>query len=297
MSISKSHRGRIIFGYLLIVPALLSVLVSTITPAAMNVVLSFMKWDGFSPAVWNGLDNYKRIFSDQATVTSFVNSLKIACYVTVGAVFAGILFAFLIQRMKRLEGSFYRLVLYLPVMLPMTVVALLFSLIYNYDMGLLNAFLRTIGLDRLAHAWLADSSVIVQAISFVGIWKQSGLTMMLTYTAISSIPESFNDVCRLEGCGPVRKVFMITLPLIWPTIRTALVLTLIFSFRMYDLVWVLTKGGPGNLSTIVPIRILEYGFKYNQFGTASSIGTIFMILVICVVQIVKRITRSEAYEY
>lgn len=293
--IKKHHKP--LLGTLLLLPAVATILFSTILPALSNVVLSFMKWNGFSEATWTGIANYVKIFTDRVSRQSFTNTLVIAFGITVLSMLLGTLFALLIIRMRRLEGAFYRLVLFIPVMLPMTVVGLLFTLMYNYDMGLVNSFLRLIGLGSLARPWLADPGTVLWAIAIPGAWKQIGLIMMMVYTAICAIPAELYDACEIDGCGQVRRIWMVTLPLIRSTLWTSLLLTITFSFKTYDLVWIMTKGGPGNLSYIVPIQMLDYGFKFNNFGAAAASGTAFTVLVVALVAIVRVIDRSEAYEY
>lgn len=297
MRLNRKKSGISIIGIFLTLPSVIMITISTISPMFFNLSLSFMKWNGLSSPVFYGIKNYLKIFTDHVTQMSFVNSIRIAILISTVAVFAGIIFAFLIYRMKRIEGAFYRLVFFIPVMLPLSIVALLFSLIYNYDMGLLNNFLRLVGLDFITRAWLADPDTLIFAIAFTGAWKQFGLTMMLTYTAICSIPKSLFDACEIDGCSRLRRIFLITLPLIRPTIQTAAVLTIIFSFKAYDLVWVMSRGGPGNLSIIVPLRMLEYGFKYNNFGAASATGTVFLLAVTGTVLLFKRFTKGEIYEF
>jgi len=292
---NRYHRP--LLGIVLLLPALATVIVAVLIPALWNFYLSFFNWNGFSPPTWNGIANFERLLNHRVTVMSFQNSAFIAASVTLSATIIGMLFAFLVIRMKRKEGAFYRLVLFTPVMLPMAVVGLLFALLYNFEIGLFNSFLRLIGLDSLARAWLAEPDTILGAISFTATWRMWGLTMMLVYTAMMSIPADLFDACEIDGCGSIRRIFLIILPLIRPTIQVSVMLTLAFAFRSYDIVFIMTRGGPGTLSTIAPLQMLTWGFQFNEFGTAAAVGTTFTALVMIAVFVLQRLLRSEVYEY
>ena len=293
--LNKHHKPAL--GIVLLLPAFITIVLTILFPALWNFYLSFYSWDGFSEATWNGMSNYQRILNHRVTMLSFRNSVFIAVVVTVFATMMGMIFAFLVMRMKRREGAFYRLVLFTPVMLPMAVVGLLFSLLYNFEIGLFNSFLRLIGFDGLARAWLAEPETVLGAISFTATWRMWGLTMMLVYTAIMAVPADLFDACEIDGCGHFKRIYMIILPLIRPTIQTSVMLTLAFAFRSYDIVFIMTRGGPGTLSTIAPLQMLTWGFQFNEFGTAAAVGTTFTFLVMAAVFVIQKLLRSDVYEY
>lgn len=290
------NRSRII-GILLLTPAALLILNAFYIPIIWNVILSFQHWDGFGDKVWAQLDNYKDLFQDSIYWKSVYHSLYIAVGSTFVAVFVGLILAILIFKVSSREGAFFRLVFFLPVMLPLAVVALLYTFVYNPEMGMLNQLLKIIGLGNLQHAWLADPNTVLAAITFVGAWKSFGLTMILCFAAIQSIPTSLMEASRIDGAGYFRQVFSIILPLIKPIILLSVVFTLTKNFKTYDLVFVMTRGGPGNASQIVPIYMLNTGFSYNEFGYAAAMACVLTVIVIIITIFTRLALRGENYEY
>ena len=291
------NRGMQLLGLILVLPALLFILMDIAIPIIWNVVLSFQRWSGLGPIEWAGFSNFTTVITDEVTRTSFVNSIIIAVVSGLIAIIGGLLLAVLIFRMSRKEGAFYRLVFFTPNMLPLTVVGLLFVFIYNPDVGLLNNVLGAVGLDVLKHAWLAENGIVLMAIAFTGGWKVAGLTMMLCYTAIASIPSSLLEAGKIDGAGYFKQVRMVILPMIKPTIQMCSLLTIIITFKTYDLVYVMTKGGPGDMSRTVPLRMLDVGFIYSEFGHSAAIGTVFTLIVMVIVFVIRKATRGEVYEY
>ena len=297
---SKKKSNRIktqLFGLVLLLPALFFILIDIIIPIMWNIILSFQAWSGMDKARWAGLDNFIRIFTDDVTRTSFFNSFVIAFISALIGVTGGLMLAIMIYRMKKAEGALYRLIFFTPTMIPLTVISLLFVFIYNPDIGLLNNVLGMMGLGVFQHAWLAERGIVLFALSVTGGWRMVGLTMMLCYTVIISIPVSLFEAMKIDGAGYFKQVRMVILPLIKPTLQMCTLLTLIFTFRTYDLVNIMTKGGPGDLSRTVPLRMIDVGFIYSQFGYSASIGTAFTIIVMIIVFIIYRVLRSEIYEY
>lgn len=290
-------KGMQLLGFILILPALLFILLDIVIPILWNVVLSFQTWSGLGPVEWAGISNFVNVVTDEVTRTSFLNSIIIAVVSALIAIIGGLLLAILIYRMNRREGAFYRLVFFTPNMLPLTVVGLLFVFIYNPDVGILNNVFGVIGLGTFKHAWLAEPGTVLMALAVTGGWKVAGLTMMLCYTAISSIPTSLFEAGKMDGAGYFKQVRMIILPMIKPTLQTCALLTMIITFKTYDLVYVMTKGGPGDLSRTVPLRMLDVGFIYNEFGYAAAMGTLFTIVVTVIIFIIRKAMKGEVYEY
>lgn len=284
-------------GVLFTLPALLFITFTTVVPILWNLALSFTSWNGNSSLQADGLANYMHAFSDSDTLLGFRNSILISAASTLIAILSGFILALLIYRMGRREGAFYRFVFFTPSMTPFTVIGLLFVFILSPDTGLLNSLLGIFGLNSLQHAWLGEPQTVLWCISIIGGWRFTGIVMMLFYTAVTSIPPSMFEAGRIDGAGYFKQVRIIILPLIKPTVQLTVMMVLMWSFKTYDVVWTMTKGGPGNVSKTVPIRMLEVGFQYNQFGYAAAIGVLLTILVSVSILAVQRLTRGDRYEY
>jgi len=285
-----------LIGVAFFAPAFILMTYSNFIPTIWNYILSFQTGD-FRDLKWNGLQNYTAAVSDPVFLRSLWNSVFIAVVSTTFALIIGVALALMIYQLGRIEGAFYRFVIFMPTMLPLTITGLMFIFVFNQESGILNNFLRVIGLDNFAQAWLAKPPLNLYAICVVNIWRIVGLPMMLTYAALQSIPISLLEASKLDGANYLDQVRLILLPLLKPIMLTATTFLLIINFKAYDLVLVLTKGGPGNSSRIVPINIVETAFTFNNFGYGASMGVILTFVVFAILGIAYRIMRSEAYEY
>jgi len=282
---------------LFLLPAIAFMIFSVYIPFAWNGVLSFQKWNGFSAPKWIGFDNYKNLLTDAVAQRGLWNSIFLAVFSTLGAVILGLLLAAFVYKVTEREGAFYRLIIFLPVMLPTAVVGLLFAFVFNPEMGLLNNFLRVIGLDSFTHVWLEEKATVMWCIVAVNIWKMSGLTMMLSFASMKMLPESIFESSKLEGATYREQFLKLILPLIKPTVLLSAVYTLVVNFKSYDIVFVLTGGGPGTTSQTVPINMVKTAFNFSEFGYAAAMGMIFALVVMLVVAIVNRVLKGETYEY
>jgi raffinose/stachyose/melibiose transport system permease protein len=286
-----------LMGFLFMLPAVVMMLFTIIIPLVWNVVLSFMEWNGNSAVKFVHIDNFIKIFTGRKTYTSIYNSLFVGIVSTLASMGAGVVLALCVYRLTDKESVICRFVYFCPSMLPTTVVGLLFVFVLAPDEGIVNFFLRSIGLSSLEKAWLANPKTVLWTISIVQGFKLSGTVLMLFYTALIRIPPSFFEAGKLEGITYFQEIKVIIMPLLKPAVALSLSMTLLSAFRTYDIVWSMTKGGPGDLSTTVPIRIIETGFIYSQFGYSAALGVVLTLLVgVCIV-LGRSFTKGDAYEY
>lgn len=297
MSELKSSTRITLTGMLFLLPAFCFVLFAIFIPTIWNSILSLQKWNGFRQKSWVGIDNYRLLIQDDKFWKSLYNSTYIAVGSTLLGVAVGLLLAILLFKVGKWEGAIFRLVFFMPVMLPLALIGLLFTFVYNPEMGLLNQFLVLIGADSLKHAWLSNSATVLICITIVGAWRVFGLTMMLCFAAIQSIPASLFEASKIDGASFIRQVVSIILPIIKPIIQLCCVFTLAISFKTYDLVWVMTKGGPGVLSQTVPINMLKTAFTYNEFGYSAAMGFILTLVVMIITVITRKALGGESHEY
>lgn len=286
-----------ILGILLVLPALLFIAFAMIVPFFWNIGMSFMNWNGFSGMTWNGMAAYAKTFQDIVTMKGISYSIQIAVTSTVIAVVFGVLFALAIYKVGMKEGAFYRFVFFAPSMMPVVVIGFLFTFILATDIGLLNKLLEIAGLASLTRAWLAEPGVVIWSIGVIGGWRSAGFVMILVYAAVVTIPSSMFEAARLEGMGYLRQIRTIILPLIMPTLRLTVILMLIVTFKTYDIIAIMTKGGPGDLSRTVPVRLLDVAFQYNDFGYAAAIGVLLTVLVVIVIAAAQLLVRGQSHEY
>lgn len=284
-------------GYAYLLPAAVLIALFSVIPFFWNFYLSFQKWSGFGEPEFVALQNYISTFTNPQMRSAFLNSLLYAFASTLGGVVLGVLFAVLIFRLSSREGSVFRLILYSPAMLPTAVVGIMFVFFFNPEMGLLNSFLKLIGLESLQHVWLQDKSTAMACIIFVAIWKCAGSVMMLVFAAMQGIPSTLYESSYLDGATFIQQLTRITFPLIKPMLMLATINTLGVQFKSYDLVYTMTQGGPGTLTATVPILMKKMAFSFGSFGSAAAAGALFTVAVAVSLLLVRAALRGEDYEY
>jgi len=197
-------------------------------------------------------------------------------------------------------SGFYRVVFFFPQVISAVIVGMLFTYVYNPTYGLLNAFLRLIGLGSMTRAWLGDVSTVLWAIAAVAIWSSVGFYMVIFMASMQSIPTSFYEAAVLDGATRWRQFRDITLPLMWETIRTALIYIAIAALDFFTLVQVMTGGGSSasaRKSEVAAIYMYNEAFTQSRWGSASAVGVILLILTLMLSVVLMRITRRETYEF
>ncbi len=283
-------------GIAFLAPALAFIVVCNVIPFVWNFVLSFQEWDGFHEAQFAGFANYLAIWKDTLVQKSLLNSIIYAVCSTAGGVLLGLFLATLIFKLGGKEGSFFRLVLYSPAMLPTAVVGMMFVFFYNPEMGLLNQFLKAVGLGDLTNVWLQSKSTAMACIIFVAIWKCTGSVMMLCFAAMQTIPGTLYESGKLDGASFGKQMRHITYPLIKPMILLSAINTLGSQYKSYDLIFTMTQGGPGNLTSTVPIYMTKTAFNFGKFGNAASVGVVFTFVVAVSIILVRTLLKGEEYE-
>lgn len=285
------------WGTIFLIPALVIMMVDQFIPIISNVLLSLFRWDGFRQLSWAGGENYVEFFKDSIAIKSMVHSTMLGVGSTVIAVIIGLALALLIFKMGRTEGAICRLIFFMPIILPISIVGLLFTFVFNNDMGVLNSFIRLLGFENFSMAWLENKSTAMLCIMAVNVWKLFGVTMMLSFTALQGITDSLLEASRLDGANYWDQIRLVILPLIKPSIQLSAIFTLTTAFRTYDLVWAMTRGGPGSLTTTVPIEMIRRSFTYNEFGYAAAMGCVLTLVVLLLIFVTNKLLGGETYEY
>jgi raffinose/stachyose/melibiose transport system permease protein len=289
-------RGMVLVGWLFLLPTFILMTYTSFIPAIWNLILSFQNSTLFT-SEFVGVANYLTAFQDPVFLLSLWHSILIAVVITFFSTVIGVALALLIYQLGSKEAAFYRICIFLPVMLPTSIVGLMFVFVFDQQIGLLNNLLTLIGLGGLTQAWLAQPPLNLIAICVVGIWKSVGLPMILTSAALQSIPATYLEAATIDGAGFLRQIFSLILPLIKPIIAISVIFLLIGNFKTFDLVYVLTRGGPGNSTFVVPIDLLQTAFTDGEFGYAAAFGIILAFTIFLVTAVSNRIMKSERYEY
>jgi raffinose/stachyose/melibiose transport system permease protein len=286
----------VLMGWLFLLPTFILMMYTNFIPTIWNLILSFQNSTLFT-SEFVGIANYLNALQDPVFLTSLWHSIFIAVVITFFSTIIGVALALLIYQLGSKEAAFYRVCIFLPVMLPTSIVGLMFIFVFDKQVGLLNNLLTLIGLGSLTQSWLAQPPLNLFAICVVGIWKTVGLPMILTSAALQSLPGTYLEAATIDGAGFLRQIFSLILPLIKPIIAIAVTFSLIGNFKTFDLVYVLTRGGPGNSTFVVPIDLLQTAFTDGEFGYAAAFGIILAITIFVVNAVSNRMMKSERYEY
>ncbi|NTU27127.1 sugar ABC transporter permease [Bacillus tequilensis] len=267
--------------YLFLVPALVFLLFVYI-PIFENVFLSLFQWSSFSPEkTFIGLKNYVELFHDPVFYQALSNNVLYAVISIVCQVFGGLILAAVLEdKLVRKWSPFFRTVFFLPVVISMTVIALLFDFIYNPETGLLNQLLQAVGLDQLTRAWLGEDSTAMLSVIFVSQWQSVGYIAMLYIVSIQKIPDELYEAARLDGAGKIQQFFHITIPQTKEMSFVAVVMTLTGAFTVFNEPYILTGGGPGNASEVLSTFLYKSAFTKDMMGYASAIATVVLIITL-----------------
>ncbi len=275
----KPRRDRI--GYLYVLPGFLFFAAFVAIPFLHAIVLSGFRWDGLSDPTWVGPQNYINVLTEERLRVALTHSLFFVFFFSVLPVTIGLFLTALMSRRKVRGLTAFRTIFFLPQILPMVMIGLTFRWIYNPN-GMLNDALTAVGLDALTTPWLGSFTWSLPAVGFVGTWAIYGLAMVLFMAGVQKIPTALYEAARIDGAGPVREFFAITLPGLREELVVAVSVTLLISLRVFDVVWVMTQGGPGIATTVPSFEIYRAAFQTRSVGLAAAIGVIMAVFVVVV---------------
>lgn len=257
-----------------VIPALMIYLFMVFVPIIMSGYYSTLEWDGIGKKVFIGLENYVEIFKNAAFLTSIRNSLILAAASIIGQLIPAMFFALVLSRGIRGEG-FYRTVYFIPVLLSTVVIGQLFLKIYNPDYGALNAILKVFGTK--GQDWLGNQKLVLGATFFPIVWQYIGYHMLILYTGIKGVPSEIYEAAQIDGATESQMAWYITMPLIKSTIKVSITFAIVGSLKLFDLIWVLTKGGPLHASEVPSTLMYTTIFNRMEYGSGSAIA-IFIVL-------------------
>ncbi|WP_406511263.1 carbohydrate ABC transporter permease [Streptomyces sp. NBC_00161] len=261
-----------------LVPALVLFLVFVLAPIVVAVYTGFFKWGGIGPLDdFISLENYATLFRDQVFLGDLRRGLYlIALSITVQLPFALFTAVLLNQRLR--GRAVYRMLFFAPYILSEVVTAVLFTMIFLPGAGMADHLAGALGLEGLQGKWLADPSTVMPTLFVVMTWKYFGFHMMLFLAGLQSIPNEVLEAASIDGAGAWQRFRHVTLPLLGPTIRISTFLSIIGAIQLFDLVWVMTAGGPNHSSETMAISMFQFGFKRYQVGYASAISVVLFVI-------------------
>jgi raffinose/stachyose/melibiose transport system permease protein len=256
------------------VPALALFGVLVLLPILFAVYASFFRWGGFGmPSDYTGADNFTRLFQDPVFLGDLWRCLVLVVLSLALQLPFALAMAVLLN--QKLRGrAVYRMLFFGPYVLSEAITGVLFSMIFAPDEGLADQILGSVGLEGLGGEWFADPSMVMATLFLVMTWKYFGFHMMLYLAGLQSIPAELTEAAIVDGASPWQRFRHVTLPLLAPTLRISVFLSVIGSIQLFDLVWVVTQGGPDHHSETMAVTMFQYGFKRYQVGYASAISVV-----------------------
>lgn len=287
----KRRVGARLLALAYIAPAGLVYVIFAIWPAIHTVYLSFLEWDGILPAVPAGFSNYVTVFTDPTLGPSVWHAIVLILFFAVIPCAIGLLLTALLQAGVRGMTAF-RMIFFLPQVLPLVAVGITWRWMYSED-GLINQGLSLIGLGGVTRAWLGDYDTALIALGLIGTWAMSGLCMVLFLSGVQKVDVALYESVALDGGGPIRKFFTVTLPALRGEVTIASVITTIAALASFDLVFVTTNGGPVNGTTVPGLLVYRLAFNESDIGTAAALAVVLTVIVIVFVTAIRLITRER----
>jgi ABC-type sugar transport system permease subunit len=264
-------------GISFILPNFAGFLIFVLIPVAFSLVLSFMKWDGFNPMVFNGLANFRAIFRESVFRESLGRTFAYTIACVVFTMFASLALAVLLNKKIKAKG-FFRSVIFFPYVASVVSIAVVWRLIFMKEMGPLNEFLRFIGIAE-PPGWFASTAWALPAIIIVAVWKFMGYYMIVYLAALQDIPRELREAASIDGATGFQFFRRITLPMLAPATFFVVLMLTINSFKSFDLIFALTEGGPGTSTTLISNYIYNKAFISFNYGQTSAAAMILFIIV------------------
>ncbi|UTR16047.1 sugar ABC transporter permease [Salipaludibacillus sp. LMS25] len=271
-------------------PALILLLVLIYVPIVLTGYYGLMEWDGIGPMTFIGLDNYKTLISDSLFWNSAYHSLLLAIFSVLSLI---IYLAISLVLASQIKGAdVFRKIYLIPMLLSSVAIAQLWMRIYHPSNGVMNRFLTSIGIEN-PPLWLSDTSLVLFAIFVPILWQYAGFYIIIYYAALRNIPNELVEAARIDGATPFQIAYKIKLPLVSGIIKVTIVLAVIGSLKYFDLIYVMTDGGPNGASEVMASYMYKLAFRTNDFGYGSAIGFFLLLLILLVTYFIRKLTTSR----
>jgi multiple sugar transport system permease protein len=281
------------WGYLFILPSMLMFFIFTFIPVFWSFIISFQEYSLKNGGTWVGLANYRAAFTTQSGVfvTAIKNTLVYTVVTVTSNVLIGLILASLIQPLGKFAKTFFRAAYYLPAVTSVVITAMTWRWIFNAQWGLLNYIFSLVGLPAVR--WLSDPNIALSSIILSTVLTVPATGVVLFSAALGSIPQDFHEAAEIDGAGPIRRWFSITLPLIKPTTLYLVVLYTIASFEVFEKVFIMVPSGVGNSTQTIVTQIYQNGFQQFRYGVAAAQAFILFLMIAVVAVIQFRFFQSD----
>lgn len=280
----RYKKDQVLTAALFISPLYLGIIIFYLVPMFQSVFYSFTEWGMFGGYKVVGLENYRRLFQDPELMGALKNTFTYALFTVPVAMFIAIFIAVLLN--AKIKGkSFYRVIYFLPAVTMTSAIAMIWKWIFNSEFGILNQFLAIFGVN--GPSWLTDSKWAMISLVVVGIWSSLGTAIVIYLAGLQGISSSFYEAAEMDGAGPIRKFFSVTLPLLTPTIFFNLITSLIGALQVYDLIYLMFSETNPALKSVQSISFLfyRYSFVFNEKGYGAAIVVMLLLITLVITAI------------
>ncbi len=276
-------------------PASILFIVVIVTPIVMSGTYSLMEWDGIGEKIFCGWNNYKELFINNSD--GFWRAVKNSLIFAMGSVFIqlpiSLVLALLLARGCKRE-RFYVSVYFIPVLISTVVIGQLWMKIYNPQYGLLNTTLRSLGLESWCKSWLGETGTVMMAVIIPVLWQYIGYHMLLMYASIKSISSDIFEAAKIDGANAFQTATHITIPLIKPILKVCVTFAVVGSLKNFDLVYVMTGGGPSGYSQLPSTLMVETIFSRNMYGYGSAMAIFIILECFVFAYLIRKAFREES---
>lgn len=274
------------WAYLMLAPTIIGLLILNIIPAIQTFIISFQKTGDFGNYTWAGLNNYKKLLNDPMVWQATLNTFKYAIIVVPISIFLALILAVLLN--QKIKGkTIYRTIYFLPMVAAPAAIAMIWRWLFNSEFGIINQILGFFGIN--GPMWLTDSKYALISIAIVGIWSCVGYNMILLLSGLQEIPKDYYEAANVDGAGPIRTFFNITLPLISPTMFFVVITSIISSLQVFDTIFMMIDKTSVAMESTQSLVYLfyKYSFIVNDQGYGSAIVMVLLaiIMIITIVQV------------
>ena len=271
-------------GLLFVLPALIGTFLFIIIPIFCSFGLSFSEWDLLNEIHFVGFSNYKSVFTEPEFLQILINTIVYAVSTTIFAVIIPLLIASIIN--NKIKGNeLFKTIYFLPFITPAVVIAIVWAWIFDPNIGLVNTLFHT------HYTWLFSTKLAMPVLIFVSVWKLIGYNVVLFLTGFSTIDKSVYEASKIDGATAYQTFFDITVPLLKPTIYFVTTVTAISSFQIFDLIYVMTQGGPNDSTNVIVYSIYKYAFEYFDIGKSCALAYILFAIIFILVILQKKFAK------
>lgn len=273
-----------LFGLLFVLPAVIGTFIFIVIPILCSFLLSFTNWDLLGDITFAGLSNYSAVFTEPVFIQILVNTIIYALSVTVFAVIIPLGIAAIINE-KICGAEWFKIIYFIPFITPAVVIAIVWSWIFDPNIGAVNSILKT-------HCtWLFDTHLAMPVLIFVSVWKLIGYNVVLFLTGFSTINSNLYEAAKIDGANEISIFKNITLPLLKPTIYFVTLVTAISSFQVFDLIYVMTSGGPKGATDVIVYSIYKYAFEYFDIGKSCALAYILFAIILILALLQRKFSK------